>query len=209
MYKKNPKTTKKIDRWILWGFWGSDRYPELEWSVLFCSLAYLHNMRDLERSFTSTKMAWHGLAKYSLKMSYIWVEVQYTINQLSHDISPLWRRILWRVIWMRQLFQFRGKLPIWCFLSKIVASYLITILYSNQRNMPYDQDLRISRGANIQLESGWWAPWSVSSLMVYIHDTAIWAVSERSLVDGRSSKHLCALNLDCTISRQMEYQGQH
>ena len=139
---------------MLWGFWGSDRYPEFEWSVLFCSLAYLHNMRDLERGLTSTKMAWHGLAKYSLKMSYIWVEVQYTINQLSHDISPLWRRILWRVIWMRQLFQFKGKLPIWCFLSKIVASYLITILYSNQRNMPYDQDLRISRGANIQLESG-------------------------------------------------------
>ena len=111
--------------WILWGFWGSNRYPEFEWSVLFCSLAYLHNMRDLERGLTSTKMAWHGLAKYSLKMSYIWVEVHYTINQLSHDISPLWRRILWRVIWMRQLFQFRGKLPIWCFLSKIVASYLI------------------------------------------------------------------------------------
>ena len=106
--------------WILWGFWGSDRYPEFEWSVLFCSLAYLHNMRDLERGLTSTKMAWHGLAKYSLKMSYIWVEVQYTINQLSHDISPLWRRILWRVIWMRQLFQFRGKLPIWCFCPKLL-----------------------------------------------------------------------------------------
>ena len=80
-------------------------------------------------------------------------------------------------------------------------SYLITMLYSNQRNMPHDQDLRVSRGANIQLKSGWWASWSVSSLMVYIHDTAIWAVSERSLVDGKSSKHLCALNLDCTISR--------
>ena len=94
------------------------------------------------------------------------------------------------------------------FLSKIVVPYLITI-HSNQRNMLYDQDLRISMGASIQLKSGWWASWSVSSLMVYIHDTAIWAVSERSLVDGRSSKHLCALNLDCTISRQMEYQGQH